>query len=147
MATWSRCGLLTACVCNVIRATHEWRRAPGVYLYLQTRGGHCGTAGAGLPNTSTPFSLSPSSLWFPPSLTPLQWSQQCCRDMPATLIIALGEERGMQQERERGKESKKESTHGVAGRWGWCWRIWHLFHSWWNSRSASHWCAYKETTT
>lgn len=150
--TWSRFGppIPTAPPCYVIwvmKVPHMEEcsriKPPKVIVYLQTRGGHCGTAGAGLPNASTPLSLSlsPSSQYFPPSLTPPQWSQQCCRDMPATLIIALGEERGMQQEREKGSKQYRPAGHR-----GWCWRIWHLFHSWWNSRSGNHRCAYKETT-
>lgn len=75
--TWSRFGLLipTAPPCYVIRVIkvpqmEECSRIkpPQVIVYLQTRGGHCGTAEAGLPNASTPLSLSLSFLPIFPSL-------------------------------------------------------------------------------
>lgn len=62
---------------------------------------------ATLPEPGYPTPPLPFLSLLPRSLPPLQWSQQCCRDMPATLIIALGEERGMQQEREGRRVGKR----------------------------------------
>lgn len=56
--------------------------------------------------------------------------------------------RGGEREGRRGREREREhieTEYNSAGHQGWYWRIWHLFYSWWNGRSASYWWAYRET--
>lgn len=97
-------------------------------------GGTAALLEPGCPTPPLPF-LSLSFLPIFPSLT-----------HPSSVITAvLQRHAGHFDHRTRGGE-RVSAQYRAAGHRGWCWRIWHLFHSWWNSRSGNHWCAYKETT-
>ena len=97
------------------------------------------------------LSLPPSSS-LPRSFASLQWSQQYCRETCQPLWSSHQGRRGRERERERsergregGIEKERESTYRQSimqqDNRGWWWRIWHLFHSWWNDGSAGYWRA------
>ena len=112
---------------TLARSSSSKRWCDNIIMYLHARGGQCGAAWIGLPERSTPFSLllsSPLLPSLPRSLARLSSviTAVLQRDMPATLIIAPGEERergerersergregGIEKERERERERERE---------------------------------------